>query len=184
MDLTREAETKKDSDYKVELLSLKKEVADFYVLGMLQDILSMHNDMVVRCGCSHCLDLGGNNYIQEDGRPYEAEPHTVEVKNCLLYAWFKGRCSEFSVILPDDSIDHPCVHPRTFNLTYCLGKSQWDRRDSETHWFDKVRNLSYEDQLKSVYKMLHSMTNELENEKDQQSWQTFMTFAGKSLLPT
>jgi hypothetical protein len=160
-----------------ELTSLKKATAGGLFLDALQESLIDVNMRVVKCGCDHCLGGEGSCHNIEPERDEVAHLITTELiqyrrqkhglqnttGSCQLYSWFKTKCEEHEVPVPQDAIDHPSRWPGSFNLTTCLGKgldSGWYvdyRRTTEIGWFATVNQLSYPVQVKSLYPMLHEI---------------------------
>ena len=94
----------------------------------------------------------------------EGEMNQVDdIKNCLLYKWFKEKCEEYQVHVPDDTIDHPVLHPSSYRLSTCLSLGAFG---SDTNWRYRVKTMPYADKLNRLYPILHFMCYIRENEED------------------
>lgn len=152
---------------------LRKAIACELFLDNLGDYLSRVNDDFVRCGCERCTDMYGGNYPNDE--EYNRgdttlkcwEPgywvsstgpiNIVPIEKCLLYEWFKQKCVDFKVIVPDDNIDHPKFYPRSFDINLCLGRhlDSGGLGDFKNRWRYKIKQLTYNKQVKTIYRLLH-----------------------------
>jgi len=160
-----------------ELVALKKATACSLYLDKLQAYLIAANMGVVKCGCDHCLggSSGDNNveYLNVSRLRPDLVFHSAEARKykrtvfgltddepCRLYEWFKARCVEFDVPAPDDKVDHPAIWPDTFQLTTCLGRGlgeSWSRAPETFSWRNRVKQLPYAVQIKTLYQMIHAI---------------------------
>lgn len=163
--------------YKKEAI-FHKAVACHLFLDNLQTCLEYINDYHIKCGCNRCTDyIGGNypdyeeNYI-ENGYPSKQSSNGQMIKEdgvCLLYQWFKTLCAEFNCPIPDDDVDNPFIHPRSWDISTCLGKGIGDDVNgdhicgssisSHHHWRYYIKNMTFEQQKNTVYKMMHAMSD-------------------------
>ena len=185
-------------------MEIKKATAQHLFLDSLQDYIRDANDYVVRCGCKRCTDMIGGNYPElghEDegnrgtGRPGSpnywvscyGEMKEVDARDCVLYKWFKSKCEEFKVPVPDDDIDHPWRYPRMFNLMTCLGrgliKSSISSDEVTKRWRARVKALSYPQQVATVYPMIYSIYCDGTAYDEVDSFQDWFVVKGVSLLP-
>lgn len=187
-----------------ELIALKKTTACYMYLDELGDYLDEINDSIVRCGCDRCTDKMGSNYPKEEENRGVPTPDPcwkpgywvcskgqmthVPISQCLLYQWFKDKCKEYKCIVPDDTIDHPQLYPRSCCLHWCLGNLQCghDAATVKKRWRFKIKALSYQVQVDTIYRLLYYMDVEALVEEGFDAGQTFeqwFTIKGHSLLP-
>lgn len=180
-----------------------KAVACYVFLDNLQNRLNYINDDHIKCGCDRCTDFYGGsypgdeeNYIDnnENGYPsmHSSNGQMTKKDNvCLLYEWFKTLCSKFNCPIPDDNVDHPFVHPRSWNITTCLGKGLCDDDhmcgsliDNHHHWRYYIKNMTFKQQKNTVYRMIHAMSdrhNYFANSELDSSFESWFSVKGNPL---
>jgi len=163
------AEKKKEED---ELKRLKQNVAEkLFLHNYVHESLIEINNLLICCGCESCTYKEGPNYLQYefcrgpgqeegDGQAYWkssiSDVKPVPVSQCLLYQWFKTQCEEWKAPIPDDAFDSPAVRPLSLTLAQSLGMDIVMTYHKQ--WSFRVDQLSYQQQIDTVYHMIHSWT--------------------------
>ena len=151
--------------------NLRKAVASLLYLDTLRDTFNRLNDEVVKCGCEQCTSLIGGNYPDEvcnrDKQNSKRKcaigsmQKCENVKDCQLYKYFKDKCTEFKVILPNDDVDHPCKNDYSWCLSDSLGMSSYsDVNKTESpaeHWMQRVYQLPFDVQVSTLYTMIYDI---------------------------
>ncbi len=174
---------------------LKKAIACHLFLDNLQSYLNIINDEIVKCGCPKCTDDIGGNYPHDeeniDRKTQSLKPgkgqinHIEKTKDCLLYKWFKEKCKEFNAPVPIDDVDNPKWYPRSFNLMTCLGRGNkgWNTEENlKKRWRFRVKQLKYEEQVKTVYRMLYEIDNLGCPYGDDEKFESWFRVKGVSLI--
>jgi len=159
--------TKQYSELKKQNIELKKVVACSTFLDSIQNVFCQVNNEIVRCGCSGCVDFDSANYannpFNQDGpgklKCSQGPMNVVPLYECLLYKYFKDKCVEFKVPVPNDKIDRPRLFPK-YNLSTSLGRFHFPyliEKQEDLRWFQRIRDLPFSVQVDTVYKMIHAM---------------------------
>jgi len=174
---------------------VKKATACVLFLDNLQNYLNIVNDDFVGCGCPRCTDMIGGNYPEDEDNKGPSEPGdpnfwirsggrpmlAVPTDRCALYEWFQVMCIKWNCLIPEDGIDHPKFWPRSYNLTTCMGKGQGGKITG--NWRYRVKALSFEKQMETLYPLLHDIDHFTSTPQDKQSFADWFTVKGISLRP-
>jgi hypothetical protein len=123
-------------------------------------IIDSMNEYCVGCPCPNCLRAVNYKFLDSAREVREAltvgAVDAVENKDCWLYSMFKELCAEFKVPAPDDSVDHPAKKAGPLAFHSCLGVKPNGTADKGS-WAERVMNLPYDTQTKTIYPMIHHM---------------------------